>query len=81
MASTVVSAWLPAMTRSLCPKCPVASNMIPVAVTRGGQAREAPGPAVRADQDDARRSPGCRAKIMLLRNEHRVPATLLSLAS
>jgi hypothetical protein len=33
----VVSAWLLAVTRSLCPKCPVAPDVIPVGVTVAGR--------------------------------------------
>jgi hypothetical protein len=75
MVRTVVSARLLAVTRSLCPKCPVASNVIPVGLTVAG------GLAKRLARTSAPigtmpgRPPGCRAKIMLLRNEHCVPTT------
>ena len=74
MARTVVSAWLLAVTRSLCPKCPVASNVIPVGVTVAGRlAKRLARPSAPIGMMPGR-PPGCRAKIMLLRNEHRVPA-------
>jgi hypothetical protein len=75
MASTVVSAWLLAVTRSLYPKCPVASNVIPLGVTVPGRlAKRLARPSAPIEMMPGR-PPGCRAKIMPLRNEHPVLAT------
>lgn len=75
MASTAVEAWFLAVTTSLCPKCPVESNVIPVGVSVAARlARRRARPSVPITMMPGR-PPGWRAKIMPLRNEQRVPAT------